>query len=228
MRAVNLLQREVAKQRKSLTQENMPAVVGAGLGVFVTGMLALGFMHEAGAVNSAQKELEQAKQELANTPRPAPATQRVDPNAQLAGEKSARVLAVSTVVGARIGWDRIVREFSQVLPDDISLTSLTLQTPEATATTTPGQTPISFTIIGDTYSHDSVARLLSRLALIPELTNVTLASDSSNAATADALKGGPDLITFTITAGVNMPTISLIAPPVAPPPPTDTSTGASS
>src|SRR5919201_17616 len=118
----------------------MRAVVGAGLGVFVTGMLALGFMHESGAVTSAQRELEQAKRELANTPRPAPATQTVDPNAQLVGEKSARIAAVSTVVSARVGWDRILREFSEVLPDDVSLTSLSLQTPETTAATatTPG------------------------------------------------------------------------------------------
>jgi hypothetical protein len=225
MRAVNLLPREAAKQHKTLT-DNKAALVGAGCGVFVMAALALGFMHESGTVKSAESELEQAKTELSHTPRPPKVAAVADPNAQLAGEKSARITAVSTVVGARIGWDRILREFSLVLPDDVSLTSLMLQTPVATAT--PGVTtvgapaPVSMTIVGETYSHDSVARLLSRLALIPELSDVTLASD----ALSTAAGGGPSLITFTITAALKTTpgASSLTAPPpvVAPPPSTDT------
>ncbi len=226
MRAVNLLPREATKQSKKLTDQ-MPALVGAGCGVFITGVLALGFMHESGSVKSTQRELEQAKKELANTPRPAKVAPVVDPNAQLAGEKSARITAVSTVVGARIGWDRILREFSLVLPDDVSLTSLSLQTPQASATT-PGVTtvgapaPVSMTIVGETYSHDSVARLLARLALIPELSDVTLSSDASSTA---AATGGPNLLSFTITAALKATpgASSLTAPPpVVVPPPTDT------
>lgn len=224
MRAVNLLPREAAKQGKKLTDQ-MPALVGAGCGVFVTGVLALGFMHESGTVKSTQRELEQAKQELANTPRPAKVAAVVDPNAQLAGEKSARITAVSTVVGARIGWDRILREFSLVLPDDVSLTSLMLQTPLASATpavTTVGTpAPVSMTIVGETYSHNSVARLLARLALIPELSDVTLSSDASSTA---AATGGPNLLSFTITAALKATpgASSLTAPPpvIVPPPAT--------
>jgi Tfp pilus assembly protein PilN len=235
MRAVNLLPREAAKQRKTLAAQK-PALVGAGCGVFIMGALALGFMHESGSVSSTQKELEQAKQELANTPRPVKVTQAVDPNAQLAGEKSARITAVSTVVGARIGWDRILREFSLVLPDDVSLTSLTLQTPQASPTAAvvtgvPAVAPVSLTIVGDTYSHDSVARLLARLSLIPELTDVTLSSDASSAATGAEDSGGPNLISFTITAAlkVDPAASSLTAPPVVvAPPPTTTDTGSSS
>jgi Tfp pilus assembly protein PilN len=232
MRAVNLLPREAAKQRTSLSAQK-PALVGAGCGVFVTGVLALMFMHESGTISSAQKELEKTKQELANTPRPVKGAPTVDPNAQLAGEKSARITAVSTVVGARIGWDRILREFSLVLPDDVSLTSLTLQTPQGSTATPYGTSPVaptSLTIVGNTYSHDSVARLLARLALIPELTNVMLSSDASSAVPG-AGDSGPSLISFTITAALKVApgAATLTAPPpVVAPPPTTTDTGSSS
>jgi Tfp pilus assembly protein PilN len=233
MRAVNLLPREAARQRKTLAAQT-PALVGAGCGVVVVGALALGFMHESGTVSSTQKELEQAKQELAATPRPVKVAPTVDPNAQLAGEKSARITAVSTVVGARIGWDRILREFSLVLPDDVSLTSLTLQTPQGSPTASVGSVavaPTSLTVVGNTYSHDSVARLLARLALIPELTNVMLSSDASSAVPG-AGDSGPSLISFTITAALRVApgASSMTAPPpvIAPPPTTTTDTGASS
>src|SRR5437870_1660484 len=117
MRAVNLLPRDTAKQRK-LTQQNLPVVVGAGLGVLVTAALAL-------------------------------------------------------ENGRSIG--------------------------------------------GTTYSHESVARLLSRLALVPELNNIVLASSTAGGGgsgpTTTTGTGGsstpapvaPVTVSFSITAKVALP-----------------------
>ncbi len=232
MRAVNLLPRDTAKQRK-LTQQNLPIVVGAGLGVVVTGALALSFMSASSNVSAAQQQLNDVTQQLAATPRPAPPAPL--PNSQLANEQSARVTAVSTAIGGRVAWDRILREFSLVLPDDVWISSLTL-TPDA-----------GLAIAGTTYSHESVARLLSRLALVPELNNIVLAGSTASGGGAPATTTGsngsstpaPAPLTggFSITAKVALPAgvAAVTTPPPAPAPPppapaptsTDTTAGVS-
>jgi Tfp pilus assembly protein PilN len=227
MRAVNLLPRDTAKQRK-LSQQNLPVVVGAGLGIIVTGALAMSFIGASGQVTSAQQQLNDVTAQLAATPRPA-APQPL-PNSQLAGEQSARVTAVGTAIGGRVAWDRILREFSLVLPDDVWVSSLAL-TPES-----------GLSISGTTYSHESVARLLSRLALIPELSDIVLASssagggpsssDTTTTGSTPAASAAPVTVTFSITAKVALPAgaASVVAPPAAPvpaPATTDTSAGVS-
>ena len=86
--------------------------------------------------------------------------------------------ALSTALTSRIAWDRVFREFSLVLPDDVWLTTLTAKSPISPLTNVrrrTGAAPSQFTIQGRTYSHDGVARLLSRLQVVPDLTNVQLA-----------------------------------------------------
>jgi hypothetical protein len=208
MRAVNLLPRDTAKQRSLVSGQNLPALVGAGLGVVVTGALALSFLSAAGKVSTAQTALNDVKAELAATPKPPPVA--AVPNAQLAGEQSARVTAVSTAIGGRVAWDRILRQFSLVLPDDVWISTLTLN-PES-----------GLTISGTTYSHESVARLLSRLDLIPELSGVALASSTAGVTAGNA----PSTVQFAITAKVNLPpgAASVTAPPPPPPPAVTTDT----
>jgi hypothetical protein len=116
-----------------------------------------------------------------------------------------------------------------VLPDDVWISSLSL-TPEN-----------GLSISGTTYSHESVARLLSRLALIPELSNIVLASSAAGggATPATTTTGGPPAapaapvtVSFSITAKVALPAgaATVAAPaPVPPPAPatTDTTAGVS-
>jgi Tfp pilus assembly protein PilN len=235
VRAVNLLPRDAIRERKAFSQENAPVLVAAGLGVVVTGALALGFLHETSSLSAAQRELQAAKQQLVRTPRPVEVAVKPDPNAALAGQQSARLSAVTTAVGARVAWDRILREFSLVLPDDITLTSLNLKMPDPTAVTVAGGAPAQdFVISGTTYSHDSVARLLARLALIPELSQVSLQSDTASPTGAAGSSGSSSLagpISFQINAAITLPpgTPSLNAPPPPTPPPvSDTSTDGTS
>jgi Tfp pilus assembly protein PilN len=219
MRAVNLLPRDAGRQRR-VTQQNLPVVVGAGLGVVVTGALALTFLSAASSVKSAQQQLDDVTAQLAATPKPASPTPA--PNAQLAGEQSARVTAVSTALGGRVAWDRILREFSLVLPDDVWVSSLGLSPDNG------------LTISGTTYSHESVARLLSRLALIPELSDIVLSSstaESNGDGTPSSGPSGPVTVSFGVTASVALPASAapVVPPPVPAPTTTDTtSTGATS
>ena len=74
----------------------------------------------------------------------------------------------------------MLREFSLVLPDDVWLTGLTATSPTPGLTADPAAPPApgiaakGLLITGYTYSQTSVARFLSRLQVIPELTNVQL------------------------------------------------------
>jgi hypothetical protein len=220
MRAVNLLPPE--EQPKSFGGRPVPAIFGAALGVVVTGGLAISFLTAAGDVRTARAQLANVEQELAATP--APPTPKTPPNEQLAGERNARLIALSGALGTRIAWDRILREFSLVLPGDVWLSTLSMAAPAPTAV--HNGTLDNFTMTGFTYSHDSVARLLSRLALLPELTDVSLTSSAET-----AVKNGPTTVQFTISAGVPAP-VGTAAPStpaaVTTPAATTTPTGAGS
>jgi Tfp pilus assembly protein PilN len=227
MRAVNLLPRDAAKQRQTpfgISQQNMPAVVGAGLGVLVAAILGVSFMHASGKVSEANSRLREVQTQLANTP--APPQPKPVPNAQLADEQSAYVTAVSTAIGSRLATDRVLRELSLIFPDDITIASMTVgQSTDLTGPTA------NLTLTGYTYSHDSVARLLSRLSLVPDLSNVVLGSSSLGATDSGTSTAGT--VSFTITADVKMPpgaanALAPVAPPPPPPSTDSTDTGASS
>jgi Tfp pilus assembly protein PilN len=233
MRAVNLLPREY-QNAKSIRHEDPAVVIGSALGVIV--MIALGgaFFAAHGKANAEQARLSKARLELAQlavhkrvTPKlkapSAPITPIVPPPA-VTGQEATWLSAVSTNLSQRIAWDRVLREVSLVIPSDITLGSLTMAAPStasAAAATPGGATAQGFVIQGSAFSYDSVARLLSRLALVPDLSNVTLTSTGSGAASGSsaATAGG---VQFNITATVK----GAPAPPAAAPvvPPTTTTT----
>jgi hypothetical protein len=78
-----------------------------------------------------------------------------------------------------------------------------------------------FVIQGTAFSYDSVARLLSRLALVPDLSNVTLTSTGSGAAPGSSATGD---VQFSITAAVKGAPAAPVAPPVVPAPAGTTTT----
>lgn len=207
MRAVNLLPRDA--KRASGAGQNVPALVAACAGVLVVALLAGLYLLENSKVASAQRGLDAAKTELAATPLPPAAPKTLPLPPAVAAAQQPLLAAVSSALSQRIAWDRILREFSLVLPTDVWLSSLTLTTPPAGPLSTTG-----VSLSGTTYSYDSVARLLSRLSLVPDLGGVTLASTSRNGR----------LIQFTVNAGVKG---APVAPTVAPAP-TTTTTGATS
>jgi Tfp pilus assembly protein PilN len=129
MRAVNLLPKDAGKGHGK--PRNTVALVGAGTGIAVTTILCGTFLMQSSKVSSARQELDAAKAELASTPVPPPIDQS---QTTLAAEKTARIAAMSAALGERQPLDRVLREFSQVLPDDVWLQSLTLDpTPAGTA-----------------------------------------------------------------------------------------------
>jgi Tfp pilus assembly protein PilN len=227
MRAVNLLPKEYVQ--KSLREEDPAVVVGSSLAVVVIIALGATFLLAHSKAGTQQKRLTAARLELAQlSQRKTPArhvtkqviTPIVPPPA-IVGQEATWLAAVTTTLSQRIAWDRVLREVSLVMPDDVTLTSLTMTAPPS-ASAIPGAAPApaasGFVISGSAFSYPSVARLLSRLGLVPDLTNVLLTSTGSS---------GKSGVEFSITAAVKG------APAPAPVPTTpavtdttDTTTGA--
>jgi Tfp pilus assembly protein PilN len=178
VRAVNLLPRDPA-QKSSLKKEQVPFVVGGCLALVVTALVASQYLSRGGKVTTERQNLRDLQAQLAALPDPPP-----PPTAEqtkLVGEQKTRLAALEAALKTRVAWDRVLRQFSLVLPGDVWLTQLSLRSPVSPSTnlapsTTSG--PTGFTIEGSTYSHDAVARLLSRMSVVPDLTNVQLVSST--------------------------------------------------
>lgn len=239
MRAVNLLPKEL-QTRKSIREEDPAVVVGSALGVVVMIVLGLAFYVEHGAASKQQARLNTARLELAQLSikqhhekpkptKPAVPITPVVPPPSVTGQAATWLSSVETNLSQRIAWDRVLREVSLVMPDDVTLTSLSMSAP-TTAAIVPGvvATPPAtgaaqgFSIAGDAFSYDSVARLLSRLQLVPDLVDVTLTNTSSGAAGAGASGAASSGVQFNISANVKGAPAPVV-PAVTTTPPVDTS-----
>jgi Tfp pilus assembly protein PilN len=232
VRAINLLPKDAAA-RKSFRDEDPAVVIGSALGAVVILALIAGFLNVHSKVGSEQTKLDAARTQLAGLsnnrtqlPKSTKPVKQVTivPVPAVTQEEQPRLDALTSAMSQRISWDRILREFSQVLPSDVSVTTLQLSEPGGTAGAAPTgtSTTAGVSVSGSAYSHDGVARFLSRLELIPDFEDVTLTS--SNAAAGS--------VQFIITAAIK----GAVAPVTTPPPAaattpattTDTTAGASS
>src|SRR5437763_15374163 len=186
MRAINLPPRDEKRRTGPTSPTPVAITVLAGL-IVVTGALGLLIVSAHGTVKSRELELAQRDAELAAIP--VPAQKQLQQQDALVTDKQARVAALNSALSKRIAWDRVLREFALVLPDDVWLLSMSAKAPTSAATTatttstgTAGSTSgtstssgslavgeLGFTIDGYTYSHEAVARLLTRLSVIPDL-----------------------------------------------------------
>jgi len=201
MRAVNLLPRQQVERTRE--RPNAVVLVAALGGAAVLLALVGGFLLANRNVDRQRQALASARAVLAATPAHhlSPETQAFRTN--VLNKREQRSLALAAAIGKRVSWDRILRRFALVLPDDVWLTGLTgavpLDNPTLTATTTPSALPpaaTQLTINGYTYSQNSVARLLERLSVVPDLKNVQLQSS------AWTQLGGHSVYAFTIVSDI--------------------------
>jgi Tfp pilus assembly protein PilN len=210
MRAVNLLPSEPSRRRKKMPSGQVLLASTAPL-VAAT-LVYLGFSFEQAKASGLRADLGVAQTELAGLQ---PLAAAGAASTQLASQRTQRLLALQDALGRRVAWDRILDQIARVLPANIWLTQLNAMSPTPTTaapppapttTTSSGSssssstTPVApapsalFTLTGYAYSHDDVAHLLARLALVPSLTNVTLGATSS------ATVGPKAVIQFTVNA----------------------------
>jgi Tfp pilus assembly protein PilN len=199
MRAVNLLPRD--DQSRNKKKQNVPALISTALIVLVTGLVGVMYLSAKSTAESKQFELEDAHAELALLPSVAEIQAKDAPRRTLQTEHDARVTALSSALTRRVAWDRILREISLVLPNDVWLRNMSASSPTPASGTTPAVTPVGLpptlmTIEGSTYSHDAVARLLTRLSVIPDLKNIWLTKSELG------VVAGRSIVSFTILADV--------------------------
>ena len=216
MRAVNLLPREPKLGSKRLGVAGQLAVLAPFV---VVSLLVAGYLLTSAKVNDRKATLQALRDELASLPAPPPQPQ-VSP--ELVALRDQRIAALSSALQTRLAWDRILRQISAVLPGDVWLTTLSAQqlapppvtstttsatsttstttttstTPAAPAAPVPPPTAGPLNAAGFTYSPEGVARLLTRLAVVPALQDVQLVSSSQT------VVSGRQVFAFTIKADV--------------------------
>lgn len=190
MQAVNLLPLEYrTRSKKRATPADsldgrqtlqIGAVAALVLAVLVGGL----YVYERSVVNSKKSELAKSEARLA----------AVQPQVQQMKADQASVAAkfavVQSVTASRMNWDRALNDFAKVIPTDSFLSSLQVSAPTPTASvattttdtgTTSSSTPVTPTtstlnLAGTAPGTLGVARVLDRLALVPWMSGVTLAS----------------------------------------------------
>jgi Tfp pilus assembly protein PilN len=220
VRAINLLPRDDKRTgaRKPPNAVVLTAIIGT---VVVTALLCGLFLMAHGKVTHKQAELDGLRHELAAIP--TPAQDQVSRSDALVADKQARITALNAALARRVAWDRVLREFAMVLPDDVWLIRLsgapptlsTSLTGPAPATTTsaadaaasgaqapPGaatDTSVMFQVEGYTYSHSGVARLLTRMQVVPDFENVQLLTSEAG------VQGGRPIVHFKVGADIRQP-----------------------
>ena len=168
--------------------------------------LGLGYVYERSVVNDKRTALADVQAEVAVV------DAKAAPFRSAQAAAAARMAAAGTVSEKRVVWEQLLADVSSVLPKQVYLQSLSVQSPTPLATgasipapTTPAPgTPspattgaAGFSATGVASSHVRVALVLDRLASLPWLSNVTLVSTVNGGTT---LSRGD---TFTVTAGFN-------------------------
>ena len=202
MRAFNLLPREEVRQT-TVTRRATPAQLGIAVaGLVLAAALASMVLITNATVADKERRRDELRSQLAarNIAAQAPAREEAG-DAALVQERDARRAAVAGALGARIAWDRLLRDLSLVLPEDVWLRSLRGSSavasadPVAPPPTDPAAAPKNtLEIVGYARGHEDVALLLSRMDVMPEIASVGLAS-----AVATELEG-EDVVDFTVRA----------------------------
>ena len=178
MRAINLLPPQ-AEETTRWSRSRQAALILAAGSLAASALLVL--LYGQAHSDVAAKRGELAAVQAQATVRPLEQTKGTEEGKRLADERTARTSALATALGSRVSWDRFLRDLSLVLPNRVWLSQLstTPETTDESGAAESGPTPLTVTINGYTESHWRVARLLTRLEVLPELSSVRLLSSKS-------------------------------------------------
>jgi Tfp pilus assembly protein PilN len=198
MRAVNLLPPDAYAAKQRLP--HAPVVLAASVPVLLSAVVYLGYSLEHSKVVDHQTSLGVVQSQIAVL---GPSPELVSEAAKVSSEREARTAALTGVLSKQVPWDVTLDRLSRVIPAGSWLTSFNAQSPtpsgtvsSSSSTSTSGSSPTAVTMQGYSYSHDGVAQVLARLALVPGLDNVTLTS------TATTTIGTKSVIQFNLTASI--------------------------
>lgn len=182
--------------------------------VAVVAVLGIVYVWQNSQVDSKQSELDQLSAEVAALEQQVAALR---PYAVIQAERTKMTESAQGIYDARVSWATILQEVSLVIPDNVRLQNLAGVVPStmlpgaaeaAAAQGAPTAADVTFT--GNTYTHQDVADFMTRLGLIPQLTNIQLVSSTGAAAEAGSTQS---TVSFTVSASLR---------PFLTPPPTTT------
>jgi Tfp pilus assembly protein PilN len=192
VRAVNLLPRD--EPTRSFEAKRGVVFLGGGGAALLTVAIAALVLGAGGAAKQERQALDLINAELLAVPKPVGQEGETHDDTALAAEKAGRIAALSIALDSRVAWDRVLRQISQVLPEDVWLSGLSTTGGDPTA-----GGPAQLTLNGSTYSQDGVARFLSRISVLPALSNVQLQSSAVDPAASTGI------VQFVIGADVKAP-----------------------
>ncbi|HEY2353920.1 MAG TPA: PilN domain-containing protein [Gaiellaceae bacterium] len=209
MRAVNLLPYQPGNDEK--LGIDLSVVIGVVITVVIAVVLAGGYFLEKGHAASerqrlalVQAELAQAKSQQPSTPSASTAQLQVP---VVLSQQAPWHVALDAALATRVSWDVFLQQLEYVVPDKVSLTTVSVGGAGATAGGTVG----TITLGGYAFSSDDVGVFLATLARVPHVSDVTLVSSTANS--------GSSIQTFQVTAEMALPAALTV-----PPPATDTTT----
>jgi Tfp pilus assembly protein PilN len=164
---------------------NAPVRVYALLGVLGVALLCvLALVLTTNQINSKTEELSKVEAQDQGIKQVADALRPYGAFAQL---QEARKLQIGQVVSARFNWERALRQLSRAIPSNVWLLNLSgTVSPavdiegaagEASTLRTKANAP-AFTLTGCTYSQHAVARMMTRMQNLDDVTAVQLAKSA--------------------------------------------------
>jgi len=176
--------------------------------VAIVAALGMVYMWQNGKVTDKQAELNALTAEVLAAQKKAV---ELAPYAEIQTTRTAMTATAQGIYYSRVPWSTILQEISLVIPDNVRLQSLSCTVP---ATMLPGSAgpaapgaagSADVTFSGTTYTHKDVAEFMTRLGLIPQLSNVQLGSSAGAAAPAATGTTGTTAtptVTFSVTASL--------------------------
>jgi len=229
--AVNLLPKQVVVAPGRNLQP-LALAAAAAVPVIAIALVVIGYSSTSSTVSADKAKFAALQAEIAalggaTAAKPKTATDTATMaqwNAMIA-ERTARRTELDAVLGQELPWDSILRNVARILPSDVWLTTLNIQSPvtfgaAAATSAAPGVAAINLTLTGDGESEKSIALLLVRLRLLPILSNISLGATTSTSI------GAKTVVQFTVTASIQPPA-GTILPTATPPVPVTTTTPAS-
>lgn len=203
MKRINLLPPE--ERAKARRERGLMYVIIAL--VAVVAVLGIVYFWQSGKVADKEAERDRLQDEIAQVQAQSTALKKYEVLQTRRKELEATARAIYE---ARVPWSSVLEQVSLVIPENVRLQSLTCAVPavmlpgprEEQAADEGGELAADITFTGQTYEHRDVAEFMTRLGLLPQLTNIQLSSSTKAAATGTTGTTGPSLTTFTVTASL--------------------------
>jgi hypothetical protein len=202
MRAFDLMPRDErdGEGRRLNTAQLVLAVVG----LVMLAALASVFLITNAKVADKEQDVNESRSRLAALEQPQEKPVPVGSDQTLIQERDNRTSALGIALGRRVAWDRLMRDISLVLPSDVWLDGMTATSATPTDATQAGVPPpppdptaipslSTFQLTGFARRQASIAALLSRMAVLPEISSAQLVSATSTEV------GGETVVQFTVS-----------------------------